>query len=344
MSAPRRFDTRRVAFIALCAAAIGGSGVYLSMARVRARPIIARGVVPDVRMPSGASSIRRQPYIAFRNLAAGADYGALAFAALDDAAGRRYSTTLPCNRVYAQNETTVCIVAEPVHRRETLGFVLDTGLRVTRTWATDGAPSRARMSRDGRRAAYTVFVVRDSYMASGFSTRTRIVDLTSDAAPLDLETFDAMRDGAPLTGTDFNFWGVTFTADSNRFYATLATNGHEYLVRGDVAARRVDVIHDGVECPSVSPDGTHIAFNKKVAPVDWRPGVLDLASGTEIVLPETHNVDDQIEWLDDAHVLYGVRERRVQPVRANVWMLPIDGSGAPALFLADAESPSVHHP
>jgi hypothetical protein len=341
MTSRSGFDSKRAAFIVLCAVAIGGAGLYLSMARLRARPIIAAGVVPSIRVPGAVSSLRKQPYVAFRNLAAGDDYGTLAFAPLDDRAGRRYSTTLPCNRVYAGQDATVCIVAEPVHRRETLGYVLDDGVRVRRTFASDGAPSRARVSRDGRRAAYTVFVIRDSYMTSGFSTRTRIVDLTSDAPALDLETFGATRDGAPFTGSDFNYWGVSFTADSNRFYATLATGGREYLVRGDVAARRVEVIRDGVECPSVSPDGTHVAFKKKIAPFKWRPAVLNLRTNEETVLPETRNVDDQIEWLDAAHVLYAVREQPVRPVRANIWMGPIDGSANPALFLADAESPSV---
>ena len=37
---------------------------------------------------------------------------------------------------------------------------------------------------------------------------------------------------------DFNFWGVTFARDGNRFYATLGTGGKTYLVEGDVAARQ----------------------------------------------------------------------------------------------------------
>ena len=31
---------------------------------------------------------------------------------------------------------------------------------------------------------------------------------------------------------DFNFWGVTFGRDGDRFFATLKTRGQRYLVKG----------------------------------------------------------------------------------------------------------------
>jgi hypothetical protein len=34
---------------------------------------------------------------------------------------------------------------------------------------------------------------------------------------------------------DINFWGVTFARAPGRFYATLGTKGHTYLVEGDWA-------------------------------------------------------------------------------------------------------------
>ena len=41
-----------------------------------------------------------------------------------------------------------------------------------------------------------------------------------------------------VESVDRNYWGVTFAADSNTFYATLLTNGHTYLIKGDLARRR----------------------------------------------------------------------------------------------------------
>ena len=53
------------------------------------------------------------------------------------------------------------------------------------------------------------------------------------------------------------------------------------------------------------------------------------------------SVDDQIEWLDDHHVLYALSERGVAAGLPAIWMAPADGTGSPTLFVRDAESPSV---
>jgi hypothetical protein len=44
----------------------------------------------------------------------------------------------------------------------------------------NGVPTRARVPADSRIVAWTVFVSGDSYLNSGFSTRTGILDLASD--------------------------------------------------------------------------------------------------------------------------------------------------------------------
>jgi hypothetical protein len=73
----------------------------------------------------------------------------------------------------------------------------------------------------------------------------------------------------------------------------------------------------------------------------WRLYVLDLTTMTErAVSAEARSFDDQIEWLDDANVLYAVR-RSSQAAYSDVWVAPIDGSGAPRVFLAKAESPII---
>ena len=60
------------------------------------------------------------------------------------------------------------------------------------------------------------------------------------------------------------------------------------------------------------------------------------------VLPETRSVDDQLEWLDNDHVVYALRgPQSIQPRRADIWQLPADGHGAPTILLPDAESPAV---
>src|SRR6185437_15593779 len=89
---------------------------------------------------------------------------------------------------------------------------------------------------------------------------------------------------------------------------TLATGGRTYLIRGSVSRRQARTIHENVECPSLSPDGTRIAYKKRTdsSSRPWRLTVLDLTTMRETPLAEQRSVDDQAEWLDNGHVLYGV--------------------------------------
>jgi hypothetical protein len=226
--------------------------------------------------------------------------------------------------------------------------VVDGSLHVAHTVDVPGMPSRTRVSPDSRMSAYTVFVAGDSYLAAGLSTRTRVVDVTSGNVAGDLEAFTVTRDGRRFQAADFNFWGVTFTRDANRFYATLGTGGATYLVQGDVRARTLQVIATDIECPSLSPDETRIAFKKKFGSgfdAWWQPAVLDLASKEVRLLPEPRHIDDQIEWLDDGNILYGLgHSTSASPRRSDVWKLATDGKSEPTLFIADAESPAVVRP
>jgi hypothetical protein len=106
-------------------------------------------------------------------------------------------------------------------------------------------------------------------------------------------------------------------------------------VRGSVRARRLTVVRDNVECPSLSPDGTRIGYKKTVSGA-WRFAVLDLATMRDTLLAELQPVDDQLAWLDDQHVLYAKG--------MDVDVVAADGSGAPRRYLADAGSPTVIAP
>ena len=60
---------------------------------------------------------------------------------------------------------------------------------------------------------------------------------------------------------------------------------------------------------------------------------------------EPKHIDDQIEWLDDGHILYAVGHSvSAAQRRADVWMLAIDGASPPSVFIADGESPAVVRP
>lgn len=262
----------------------------------------------------------------------------LASVSTTDPGGPRTVSTVECLRVYAAAGTGICLRPSTAWTYEVV--VLDEELRPRQSFAVPGLPNRARVSPSGRLVAWTVFVGGDSYTSSGFSTRTGILDTRTGGGVNSLEDFTVIRDGAPYRSVDVNFWGVTFAADDNRFYATMSTAGRRYLVRGDLAARTVETLRDNVECPSLSPDGTRIAF-KQAIDADpmrgWRLSVLDLASMRVTQTAERAGVDDQAAWLDAATLAYTLRQDDGRP---DVWSVPADGSGAPRLLVPGAESPS----
>ncbi|MCG5437260.1 TolB family protein [Micromonospora foliorum] len=258
--------------------------------------------------------------------------------ATTDPAGPRTVAGLECLRVYAAAGTGVCLKPETAWSYQVV--VLDATLRQTRAVSVPGLPNRARVSASGRMVSWTTFVGGDSYTSSGFSTRTGILDTRTGVTVASLEEFAITRDGRGYRNPDVNYWGVTFTADDNRFYATMATGGRRYLVRGDLAARTVETLKENVECPSLSPDGTRLAFKEAVdadPAKGWRLSVLDLGSMRVTATAETRSVDDQAAWLDGGKLAYTLRRDDGQP---DVWGVPADGSGTATLMIPGAESPS----
>ena len=296
------------------------------------------------------AALRREPHLVFRNMSRGPEHGALAFATLEPP-GRRYVTKTFCQRVYFRAGTGLCLTVEQRPRIRERGYLFDDALAIRQRVDLQGTPSRGRVSSDGR--PQCVHSLRQRrLLCESVPDRTRILNSYTGQTLADLEDFEVSKNGAPLKSVDFNYWGVTFSNDGVTFYATLGTKGQEYLVRGDLRARKVVVLRSGVECPSLSPDEQHIAFKQAISPGShvWRPAVLRLSDFSVTELPETRSVDDQLEWLDDGHVLYGIREELATIVpdvdgvmrgRANIWMLAADGTGSPQLFLEDGESPSV---
>jgi hypothetical protein len=256
------------------------------------------------------------------------------FVVRDGRLQRRSGGDLTCERVYYAAGRGLCMGVAPSGVEYT-AKTFDSKLRPLQTMSLTGLPSRTRVSADGRYGAMTVFVAGDSYQGSNaaFSTRTYLVDMADGRPFAQLEQFRVGKEGQPIDAVDFNFWGITFDpSDSNRFYATLGTGGHHYLVEGDVEARAMRVLRDGVECPSLSPDGRRIAFKSRIGDGNrWRLKVLDVATLADHPVAEKRSIDDQVEWLDDKTLAYSDGR--------NVYTVPADGSGSPQLLVRDADSP-----
>lgn len=135
-----------------------------------------------------------------------------------------------------------------------------------------GIPNRARVSASGQVLSWTTFTTGDSYNTAAFSTRTAILDLRTGYLVKSIEQIPLTFGGARHHDSDVNYWGVTFAADDNRFYATVSTRGATHLVEGDLRAWSAKALRENAECPSLSPDGTRVAFKKKVSDDPGAPG------------------------------------------------------------------------
>ena len=273
--------------------------------------------------PTAVAALEAQPHVLFRNMSTAAQAGFAALAPLSDPDGPRQITGYPCRRLSMAAGHGLCLAEDTTdpfgapYRARFFG----PDFKTTHDLPLAGLPSRARVSPDGSLGSATVFVNGDSYAGGAFSTRTTLFDMNAGTSLGDLETFKVFNDGQRIQSVDFNFWGVTFARDSNIFYASLRTvadvqsqagqvtrRRQTFLVRGDLGLRKLTVLHENVECPSLSPNNRLIAYKKNVstAGAPWRFYVLDLATMSERpIAAETRSIDDQIEWLDDAHVLYG---------------------------------------
>lgn len=277
----------------------------------------------------------------FRNLAWGPHRDEIVTVPVGDPDAPRTASGVKCLRFSTAAGTGVCLQAVHGAMSDTYrALILDARLKEKARYEVPGIPSRARVSPSGHYAAWTAFVGGDSYAGTNFSTRTAIVDVRTGAITPSLEDFHVVKDGEVYRSPDVNFWGVTFATDDRTFYATLATKGKTYLVRGDLRTRTVTTVHTNVECPSLSPDGTRIAYKKRVpglpADAPWRLYVLDLATGRETPLAETRSVDDQGVWRDDRTLVYSLPG----DYGTDLYDVPADGTGAPRLMTRAAISPA----
>jgi hypothetical protein len=339
-TSPRNW--RPLLFGAVCLAAFAAVLGYARYSRRHAEPVRPTTIISTD--PKLLSAIRSRPHLVFRSTALESS-GRIAIVPLEDPTTARALAPLACERVYATSTDGLCLSASRGVFTRYEAQTFDADFKIVSRFPLAGAPSRARVSANGAMGVSTVFVAGDSYSTGSFSTRTTLYDLRKGQALGDLESFAVERDGQVFSKPDFNFWGVTFTRDGSRFYAVLGTGGELHLVSGDPVSRRMHIMREGVECPSLSPDEAHLVFKSRVhegGRLIWRLHVLDLRSGKETVVQEPQSVDDQAEWLDADHVLYSLP--RPSGGGSDVWVARADGKEPSRLFLAQAFSPSVVRP
>nr|WP_245849268.1 hypothetical protein [Lentzea kentuckyensis] len=261
--------------------------------------------------------------------------GKVASVSLASPDGPRRVSSLSCKRFYTAAGQGLCLADGSGPIPGATAVFVDRALAEQRRVEVAGVPNRAKLSADGRMASWTTFVTGDSYAQSGtFSTRTAIFDQQT-------EVYSSNIEGTRVAGmkmtNDMNFWGVTFTPDDRTYYATLSAAGKTYLIEGDAVDESAKTLRENVECPSLSPDGKRVAFKKRVSgdgARPWREHVLDLTTMVETPLAETRGIDDQVVWLDNDTIAYGLPGEGIWAVQAN-------GEGAPRQLVPHASSPSV---
>ncbi|KZB85914.1 hypothetical protein [Amycolatopsis regifaucium] len=338
MKLPVKFVVALAGVAALAAASV----VYVVQAKANSpeRQVAGTTVAVDSSVPVMLGERGR---LLFRNEAPGPGYGNVASVPVSDPGGARRISSLACERFFTAVDRGLCLAKEPTPRPGAVARFVDAGLGEVKRVEVPGIPNRAKLSPGGRMGSWTTFVTGDSYSKPGtFSTRTAIMDRERDELSSNIEGIPLRIGDVPQRGEDVNYWGVTFAADERMFFATVATGGRTYLVRGDNEAWNARTLRENAECPSLSPDGTKLAFKKRVADGDaqpWREHVLDLATMRETPLAETRSVDDQVVWLDNDTIAYGLP--RGNGKGSDVWSVPADGSGAARLLVPLASSPSV---
>ena len=328
--------SRVLVLLAALAVLVAVASVLHASARAERREHTQAG---GPKVTSGAVSLTTGGRMIFRNMAWGPHRDELATVPASDPSGPRTAAGVKCLRFHAASGTGVCLQAIHGPVSDTYrALILDSRLRTKAHYDVPGIPSRARVSPTGHYAAWTAFVGGDSYAGTNFSTRTAIVDTRTGKLTPTLEAFRIVKDGRLYRSADANFWGVAFASDDRTFYATLGTKGRTYLVRGDLVTRTVTTLHANVECPSLSPDGTRVAYKKRVKglPKDapWRLYVLDLRTMRETPLAERRSVDDQAVWKDGGTVVYALPG----DYGADLYEVPADGTGRARLVSGAAVS------
>lgn len=343
---------RILGFAALCLVCALGAGAYVrhALQRVPAPPDTATDGAAAVAA-AGAPGLDGQssPLLLFRNTSVDPSYGKLAVAPLENVADRRIVPVLSCERVDYAAGRGVCLTASRGVTTTYAAIVFDQHFQPLFTLPLGGVPSRVKVARDGSVAAVSVFVTGHSYAGADFSTLTSVIDLQHGTYVVpNFEQLKVWNGAQPFEAVDRNFWGVTFARNPDTFYATVASAGRTHLIRGTVTDRQARVLRDDVECPSLSPDNTRLAFKLRVedqqGPVRWRLAVLDLDTLEYTPLAETRSVDDQVTWLDDEHIMYALPAADSGSAEMNTWVVGADGTGEPRLLVQQAYSAIVWPP
>jgi hypothetical protein len=293
----------------------------------------------------GSGSGRRRqhpmepPFLIFRTLAPPEAHGTVALLKLGPARAERQLTTLSCVRLHYAGGRGLCAVQEAV--KESPGYaayIFDRALTRGTRIALPGVVTRIRVAPDGRRGAVTTYFEEETPAGERLATDTRVVDMRSGRQVADLREFAIDSEGFPAPAPPIDVGSLSFERDGDRFFASISTAVERYLVAGSIDHRRMTILRPAMASESLSPDGGHLLVKKPGANGFWQLAVIDLRTWSERDLQHgKRSVDDQVEWLDNEHVIY----HDTDDIGTSLWMLPVDGINGPQVLVKDAYSGAV---
>lgn len=278
--------------------------------------------------------------IAFVNRTPGEDYGTVGYI---DRQGNRQSTALECVRLDLNENGGICLDDTSGLGGSGRGLIIGPDLNPSLRFGIN-LPSRAAASPDGEIVAWTGFAVGHSYLAVGeFATTTQLIEVERGiGANLETQFSTFGIDNQLITDETRNFWGVTFV-DNETFYATIGIGEETSIVQGSIENARLQVVHENATCPEVSPDGSTLVVKERRDGDFFQLVAIDTATGARRDLPEARTVEDQVEFLDDSTIIYGLPNEaegtESQPAW-DIWSLNLNG-GSPQLIIPFADSPAA---
>lgn len=287
--------------------------------------------------------------IAFVNRIPGDDYLRLSVIGDD---GERRLLDRSCDRFHTAEGTLLCLTQTSLGLYQAqLIDLTDPESPVVHSEVA-ALPSRARLSQDGQWASWTVFISGSGYQdVGGFSTVVRIRDIAAGRSA-DMSTYEVVSDRTEFKFDEPTYWGVSFGTDGE-FWVTGQFDGFLEVLKGSTVDQTLTPTGLTGSCPSVSPDGKTLVYKRQVIEYGkadrYQLVAHDLETGNEWELGESRSVDDQVEWLDNDTILYGLHAPGVEVAAASfpefdVWQLDIAEGSEPELLIPLADSPSVTHP
>lgn len=164
---------------------VGAVAVLLAIAvgavvvAYRGRPTARAGIKGAVVLDQASNLSTGSGYLLYKTTVVGPDFGTVAERKLggnpSSVVGVPTLSNIQCDRSYTASGELLCLRADDNLVRVVSVEVYDRSLKLIKKVQAAGIPNRARLSADGRMAAWTIFVAGDAYSGPAFSTRTSIL-------------------------------------------------------------------------------------------------------------------------------------------------------------------------